>query len=807
MNVFVQNSFDLNYESSAGLIFKCAELFHSNNYPIIIIENKNEGGDPKLAYLMIQLFQMREVERSYSAIRNPGHSDNFDFNKEYKTKILNPMTCKVINSYEELGQTTDYYNYSGLNITHKRSNVYVELEDLEERKAYNEFRKKYQDSPNLKRPTDIIIFTDGVSFSSTSTLIKGFQNIGGAIIVGYAGNPKIEGTDLFDGSQSDSSVSEFKYTEIYKKLKKLGYIIEGLTFGETFGDCFKSPNPIPREYTMIPIDYRIDIYSFYSDDLYDEFIEEGKKIHKQFNQNNFCNYKNSKLLLHNDVKCKIFENLEHAHGGLKCGENNKWSDECSPYYCDIGYSFDQESKQCVNDCMVDWPVYFIYADDFKNTYNIKNDEKLEFIALNPNGLHYVFESSENVIKDLPKISFIKGKNNVIINEYKNSSNDISLEINTVETEIDIMNFRADALLLDKVLNFNVKKMIIFQSNNEHILFFNKILNDSDINKIKYLKYNDSIQYQDILDIKEELFTNYSGNSFNLEKEETYIILIDYNNSEQIDVTINPLVENILLDSNKMNYLYLQKGKTYTLKFSNDIENIMIKLSRETLNSEISINDNKALLNSNNLYYLYEINNNINQPLKLKIDKNDAKIEFLYNLTNDNYIENINFEKSNINLKNEINILKIPKEFKNINLEININEGDLYSLYQGYSIPPFSHDFEVDEANSISSNINITISEPYNPKIKLMNDEYYIVMIKLYDDSEVDISINGVKEKNQEKKVVPVNNKGLKWYEITLIVVGAIVFIIIVIIIIILIRRKKGMSDKLIEDKMNDLISV
>ena len=817
VNVFVQNSFDLKYENSAGQIFNCAELFHSNNYPIIIIENKNEGGDPKLAYLMIQLFQMREVERSYGAIRYIENLHNFDFNKDFDSTIHNPITCKVINSYEELGQTIDYYNYSGLNITHKRSNVYVELEDFEERKAYNEFRKKYQDSPNLKKPTDIIIFTDGVSFSSTSTLIKGFQNIGGAIIVGYAGNPKIEGTDLFDGSQSDSSISDFKYTEIYKKLKKLGYIIGGLTFAETFDDSFKSPNPIPREYTMIPIDYRTDIYSFYSDDLYDEFIEEGKEIHKLFNQNKYCNYKNSKLLLHDDVKCKFFENLEHAHGGLKCGENNKWSDECSPYYCDIGYSFDQELKKCVKDCMVDWPVYFIYADDFSNTYNIKNDEKLEFITLNPNGLYYVFESSENVIKDFPKISFIKGKNNVIINDYKNSSNDISLEINTVETEIDIMNFRADALLLDKILNFNVKKMIVFQSNNEHILFFNKILNDSDINKIKYLKYNDSIQYQDILDIKEELFTNYSGNSFNLEKEETYIILIDYNNNEQIDITINPLVENILFDSNKMkmNYLYLQKGKTYTLKFSNDIENIMIKLSRETLNSEISINDNKALLNSINLYYLYETNNNLNQELKLKIDKNDAKIEFLYNLTNDNYIEDINFEKSNINLKNEINILKIPKEFKNINLEINIKEGEQYSLYQGYSIPPFSHDFEVDEENRISSNINITISEPYNPKIKLMNDEYYIVMIRLYDDSEVDISINGVKEKNndkdqdqdQEKKVVPVNNKGLKWYEIILIVVGAIVFLIIVIIIIILIRRKKRMSDKLIEDKVNDLTAV
>ena len=406
--------------------------------------------------------------------------------------------------------------------------------------------------------------------------------------------------------------------------------------------------------------------------------------------------------------------------------------------------------------------------------------------------------------------------------------------------MDFINLRANKLLLDKVLYFDRKKMIIFQSNNEHILLLNKILNDSGINEIKYLKYNDSIQYQDIININEELFTNYSGNSFILEKEETYIICFDYNNSEQIDVTINPIIENNSLDLNrKMNYLYLQKDKTYALTFANDIENIMIKLSRETLNSEISINDNKTLLNSNNLYYLYEINDTTNPSLTLKIDKNDAKIEFLYNLTNDNFIEDINFEKSCVNLRQEINILKIPKEFKNVNLDFIANEGDKYSLYQGYSIPPFSHDFDIDEENRISSNYNINITEPYNSKINLMKDEYYIVIIRLYDDSEVNIDIKGVKEKDEgkdtdkdsdkdtdkdsdkdtdkdsdkdkdksdEKKDVPVHNKGLKWYEITLIVIGCVVFLIIVLIIIVLIRRKKGMTNKLIEGKVNSLTSV
>ena len=807
VNVFVQNSFYLKYGIAAGLIFKCAELFHLNKYPIIIIEDQNDGGDPRLAYLIIQLFQMRGVERSYSALRYTENLPIFDQDADLgNSYYFNPDTCQKINRYEELGMSTDYYDYNGLNIEHKRTNVYVEIHSLNERKGFNKFREEYQNSDYLKKPTDIIVFTDGLSFSAASSLIKGFQNIGGAIIVGYAGNPKIEGTDLFDGSQSDSGVSELILFEEYYKLKKLGYEFGSLTIGETFDDSYKNQNPIPREYTMNPIDYRVDIYSFYSDDLYNEFIEKGKEVHKKFNQDKYCNYRNQKLFLYNDNKCKNFEKLEHAHGGFKCGENNQWSNECSPYYCDIGYSFDQLTKQCVKDCMVDWPVNFIYKDDISEIYNIKKNEKLEFITLNPNGLYYVFESSENVIKGFPKISFIKGNQNVIINNDKNSTNDIKLEINTVETNLDIINLKSNAILIDKVMLLEKNKMLIFYSDKEHVLFFNKILNNSDINQIKYLKYNSSIKYQDILNINEKIFTNYLGNSFILEKGQTYILFLDNNNSQIIDATINPLEENMILKISSINYLYLQKGKTYTLLISNDIENMMIKLSRETLNSEITINENNKL-NSNNLYYLYKYNDIDKGILKLKIDKNDAKIEFLYNLTNDSFIENINYEKSIIKLTNEINILKIPKEFKNVNINITIFENDEYSLYQGYSIPPFSHYFDIDDNNRISSNYSINIFEPYNSNIKLMDNEFYTVIIRLhYIQSEIYLNINGVKGKNNDEDSE--NMKGLKWYEIALIGVGVLFIIIIIIIVLIfIIKRIKRMENESIEEKIGDLDAV
>jgi hypothetical protein len=63
-------------------------------------------------------------------------------------------------------------------------------------------------------------------------------------------------------------------------------------------------------------DERVEIYSEYSDEIYDKFISEGLKIHQKYNNNNACNPNNTKLLLH-DEKCETFteSGLENVHGG------------------------------------------------------------------------------------------------------------------------------------------------------------------------------------------------------------------------------------------------------------------------------------------------------------------------------------------------------------------------------------------------------------------------------------------------------------------------------------------------------------
>ena len=205
VNVLVQNSFSVNYFEAIRTILSCGQLFYSNNYPVIIIESKNKGGNSLLAKIMIQVFSIINVERSYNSYRSSFKKYYYNYYQKEKIQLLDPESCTLVDLMD-IKEEIDYYDDNS-EIKHNRTKLMLE-NNLQHRKALNHFREKYYNSPFLKKPNEIIIFTDSFSFSATSTLIKGFQKIGGAIIVGYFGNPKIQGTDLFDISQSDSAILE-----------------------------------------------------------------------------------------------------------------------------------------------------------------------------------------------------------------------------------------------------------------------------------------------------------------------------------------------------------------------------------------------------------------------------------------------------------------------------------------------------------------------------------------------------------------------------------------------------------------------
>ena len=124
------------------------------------------------------------------------------------------------------------------------------------RKKSDEIRKSLK---HKKKPTEIIVFTDGFSFSATSMLIKYLQYYGGGIVVGYFGNPKINTT--FDSSLSPSPIITIDqlilWNQNFKELKRKYNINLRFAYFQSFTD----PNniSIPLEFSISPIDEKMEL--------------------------------------------------------------------------------------------------------------------------------------------------------------------------------------------------------------------------------------------------------------------------------------------------------------------------------------------------------------------------------------------------------------------------------------------------------------------------------------------------------------------------------------------------------------------
>ena len=355
VNVIYQNSFlvsDLN--KGKKFLENCFESFDKNNYPIVVIQSKNGGGYIDLADHFIGFINLNKTIPLYLSMRNSDEVKIIGEGHAFKK----PGECDYILG-EELFKNNieDFYgkNENGDDIYHKRTQIFDLSSD--DRAYFYNFRKK---AKNIRKPTEILIFTDGFSYSATSIFIKETQIKGGAIIVGYSGNPEIQ--YKFDSSQSPSPVLNTDNMEdnLSKKIKDLGFSLS-YPFGEML-DRLDQENEIniPLEYKINPIDLRAKLYNGYSDGSYDEFIAEAKYIFKVAEES--CNPNNKKLLMVTET-CKFTD--VHMHGGYECSENGTWSDKCVPSYCDTGYYFDEIKVECIKDICVKEnkknKIYFIFS--------------------------------------------------------------------------------------------------------------------------------------------------------------------------------------------------------------------------------------------------------------------------------------------------------------------------------------------------------------------------------------------------------------------------------------------------------------
>ena len=346
---------------------------------------------------------------------------------------------------------------------------------------------------------------------------------------------------------------------------------------------------------------------------------------------------------------------------------------------------------------------------------------------------------------------------------------------------------------------NNRQLLLFQFESEHVLCLNNILK-LEPNKIKFMIYKDNISDEDILNLNENYFEDFNGDFFNMKKNELYIIYLDYNTNYSVNplyYSINSIEnEKISYEDGGIDYLYLQKNKNYEIDFGVDTPTSgVVKLSKQSLDSEIIIDDN-LVLNKKNNYYIFDT---FNKTLKIKAEKEDVFIEFMWNLTM--FIDTVvlNCEKSEFNLTHASNVIKIPrkKDYKNITFEIKVGENSFFIIHQEFSIQDYYHNYPPDSL--IAKNITFSVIEPYKDIDELIKDEYFYVIIRLYEGS-LNLKINVEMKKD--------DNDGLKAWHIALIIAGSLLLIILIVVIVFLIRRKnKQLTSQKIEEKMESLTAI
>ena len=317
VNVFYQSSFGPeDFNNYEDIMYKCFSKFYSNDFKIIVIEDRNGGGYTELCIPFTQYLRPKISKPSITALK----STQLNLKNFFRTdENLNPKTCFPYTEEDNiLDGPEDIYNDGIDEVIHKRTKD-IELFNIFEKKILEKKRVEYLKTGKTKKPTDILVFTDGYSFSCTSIFIKGLQVYGHGIIVGYNTRPGLDKSD-FDASQSNSAVETFDISENVQNLRKLGFNSH-ITFAEEFEPNDKETPKTPMEFLIYPVDEISTIYKAYNDNRYQRFMDEAKRIFTKYEKE--CNPANN-FLYKETEECDSKINIPKAHGGYICGEDGKW---------------------------------------------------------------------------------------------------------------------------------------------------------------------------------------------------------------------------------------------------------------------------------------------------------------------------------------------------------------------------------------------------------------------------------------------------------------------------------------------------
>ena len=450
-NVLLQTSFSPDdFDNYEDIMYKCFSKFYSNNYKIIIIEYRNGGGYSELCVPFTQYLRPKILKPSITTMKStPLSLKSFFINDEN----LNPETCFPYTEKDNiLDGEEDIYDDGIDKITHQKTKD-INVFNIYERKIMEMKRREYLLTNNTKKPTEILVFTDGYSFSCTSVFIRGLQVHGHGIIVGYNSRPDLTKID-FDASQSNSAVETFTFSEFSPNLDKLGFS-HHITFFEEFDPNDKGTPQTPMEFQIYPVDEISDIYVGYRDERYDRFINKAKAIFDEYNDldNGRCNPDNKYLYYETD-KCDSILKIDKAHGGYVCGSDGKWNKtKCIAAYCDLGYILSDDRTECIRDTCEDITLKEIPVEKEEDFEYIIEPNNTYIFTINKENYSYYFYSEfekffyilndNHILEAVKNGTEFKINNKIYINYFVNITDNSTIKIKVEKKPDDSHNKKDD----------------------------------------------------------------------------------------------------------------------------------------------------------------------------------------------------------------------------------------------------------------------------------------------------------------------------------------------------------------------------
>ena len=352
INIYYISTFNAKYkERFLETIKNCYSLFDNNTYPIVVINDLNDGGLVSLSQIFLGIISpLMSINLYKGRLRiTEGFKETEEIKYFIETNLTSIENCLHTN-YERLTSQKVHIKYDNEFESDLTQMFFINNID-----THNYIEEARKNMKNKRKPTEILIYTDGYSFSAAGLFMQYLQKSGGAIIASYLGNPNHK-EEIFDISQSPSALFTSGLLKIfspdnYNNLinynredeDKDEWQIEFPGIQTFYG---LEDYEIPLEYEVIKPDINSDIYENLDGETYLTFIRKSLEIFQKFQTD--CNSENKNLVKVAAECDNQFEN-EYTHGGYLCGDDNKWSNICVPSYCDPGYFFNQTEKKCIKD--------------------------------------------------------------------------------------------------------------------------------------------------------------------------------------------------------------------------------------------------------------------------------------------------------------------------------------------------------------------------------------------------------------------------------------------------------------------------